>query len=303
MAIEIHQLRYFVAAAESGSLSGAARRCHVAQPSLSQQVKKLEERLGVPLFDRQGRGVALTAAGRALLPRAKRILAEVRSVESGLRDEAAEGAGAFSLGAIPTMAPYLLPPVLRRLAVRFPRAEVVVREDLTERLVDAVADNELDCAVMSTPVDHPLLEVEVVGEEELLVVVPASADLPPGADVSIASLRDEPAVVLLEMHCLGKQIQAFCSRTGVAKRVVCRTAQIATLLELVALGFGVSIVPEMAAVADRSGRRRYHRVKRQPPRRAIALVRRRDRTPSAVVSWLAETLRQDLAAGRHALPR
>src|SRR5690606_7005665 len=103
--MELHQLRYFVAAAEAGSMSRAAERCRVAQPSLSQQIKKLERSVGAALFDRLGRGVALTEAGRALLPRARRILVEVRDAEANLRRDLDEGRGSVSIGAIPTMAP------------------------------------------------------------------------------------------------------------------------------------------------------------------------------------------------------
>src|SRR5580692_2741122 len=113
--MELHQLRYFVATAECGNVSRAAERCFVAQPSLSQQLKKLEQSLGTTLFDRLGRGIALTDAGRALLPRARRILAEVRTTEANLQQEAVDGPGTLVVGAIPTVAPYLVPPALRSI--------------------------------------------------------------------------------------------------------------------------------------------------------------------------------------------
>ena len=110
--MELHQLKYFVAAAECGNISRAADRCHVAQPSLSQQIRKLESTLGAKLFDRIGRGIAITDAGKALLPRARQILAHVRDTEANLKREATDYRGTLIVGAIPTIAPYLLPPAL-----------------------------------------------------------------------------------------------------------------------------------------------------------------------------------------------
>jgi LysR family hydrogen peroxide-inducible transcriptional activator len=270
--MEIHQLRYFVAAAEAGSMTLAARRCRVAQPSLSQQIRKLEDGLGVYLFDRVGRGIALTEAGRALLPRARRILGEVAETQENLRAEVESGAGRLAIGAIPTIAPYLLPPVLASLRAEFPGCELVVREDLTANLVEAVVHHELDVAITSTPIDHELVEVEVVGREELLVVAPAAHPLAAFGRLTLDDLREQPTVSLHEMHCLGAQIAGFCARAGVRPDIVCRTTQLATVLEMVRLGLGVSLVPAMAAAGDRSEERAYLRLTHDTPSREIALV-------------------------------
>jgi LysR family hydrogen peroxide-inducible transcriptional activator len=276
--MEIHQLRYFVSAAEAGSMTLAARRCRVAQPSLSQQIRKLEEGLEVALFDRVGRGIALTEAGRALLPRARRILAEVAETRENLRAEVESGAGRLAIGAIPTIAPYLLPPVLAGLRAEFPGCELVVREDLTANLVEAVVHHELDVAITSTPIDHELVEVEVVGREELLVVAPAAHPLAGIGRLTLDDLREQPTVSLHEMHCLGAQIAGFCARAGVRPDIVCRTTQLATVLEMVRLGLGVSLVPSMAAAGDRSEDRAYLRLTHDTPSREIALVGRVGRT-------------------------
>ncbi|MCC5787450.1 MAG: LysR family transcriptional regulator [Phycisphaerales bacterium] len=296
--MELHQLRYFVAAAEAGSISRAAQRCRIAQPSLSQQIKKLEETLGAPLFDRMGRGVALTDAGRALLPRARRILQEVQDTRDNLDTDIERGSGVLSIGAIPTIAPYLLPEALARFRTEFPDSTVSVREDLTEHLLEALADNELDVAIMSTPVEHELVEHEVIGSEPLVVVAPAGTPLcPTGADpgVTLSDLRSQPTVTLHEMHCLGQQISGFCADRGLARNITCRTTQLATVLEFVRLGMGVSIVPAMAARADTSPDRVYLRVKTRPPTREISLVRRAGRARSRRVDRLGEIMAEILA--------
>ena len=288
--MEIHQLRYFVAAAEAGSMTLAARRCHVAQPSLSQQVRKLEQSLGVDLFDRLGRGIALTDAGRALLPRAREILAQVHEVESGVRRDLEAGRVRLAVGAIPTMAPYLLPDLLADLRDEHPECELVVREDLTENLVERLVDNQLDVAVMSSPVEHELIDLEPVGRERLLVVTAADHPAAASGSVTLADLRDLPAVTLDEVHCLGKQVSDFCTARRLAGNVVCRMTQIETLLEFVRLGLGVSIVPEMVARHDDHPGRRYVPFKRDTPTRDIALAWRRGRRRGKLAVRFAELL-------------
>lgn len=289
--MELHQLRYFVAVAETGGFVKAAQRCGVTQPSLSQQIRKLERELGVNLFDRSSRGAVPTEAGRALLPRAHRILADVREAMAGVKEDVDAGRGPLSIGAIPTMAPYLMPPVLSRFLRDHPECELTVREDLTERLIEAVIDHELDAAVMSTPVDHPALDVRVIGSEPLLVVAPAGSSLP--ERLRVEDLTDEPAVVLHEVHCLGQQIADFCSTARLRRRIVCRSTQLPTVLSLVGLGLGISIVPEMAARQDGDASRVYRPLQARPERE-IAVVRRADRSVSVLCRRFLELLGEHL---------
>src|SRR5262245_38650776 len=144
--MELHQLRYFVAVAQTGNFSRAAERCHVSQPSLSQQIQKLERGLKQPLFHRLGRRAVLTDAGRTLLDRALAILAGVDDAERRLRSGDDAHGGRLSIGAIPTIAPYVLPPTLERFADHSPHAELIVREDVTAQVVPAVVEGELDLA-------------------------------------------------------------------------------------------------------------------------------------------------------------
>jgi LysR family hydrogen peroxide-inducible transcriptional activator len=291
--MELHQLRYFVAVAETGGFVRAAQRCGVTQPSLSQQIRKLEGELQVTLFDRTSRGAVPTEAGRALLPRAQRILAEVRDTLTGVKEDVETGRGPLSIGAIPTIAPYLMPPVLSRFLRDHPDCELTVREDLTDRLIEAVLDHELDAAIMSTPVDHPGLDVEGIGSEPLLVVAPAGSPLPERLDVE--DLTDEPAVVLHEVHCLGQQIADFCSNARLRRRIVCRSTQLPTVLSLVSLGLGVSIVPEMTARNDTDSTRVYRPLQGRPERE-ISIVRRADRSVSALCRRFLGLVEEQLAA-------
>src|SRR5262245_23523731 len=141
--MELHQLRYFVAVAQTGNFSRAAERCHVSQPSLSQQILKLEHRLGQPLFNRLGRRAVLTDAGRLLLDRATAVLATVEDAERRLRASDTIHGGRLAVGAIPTIAPYLLPHALESFVRRCPKVELIVREDVTTNLIQAVVEGEL----------------------------------------------------------------------------------------------------------------------------------------------------------------
>lgn len=286
--MDLRQLRAFVAAAECGSISRAARRCGVTQPSLSQQVRGLEGDLGRRLFDRIGRGVALTEAGRSLLPRARRILREVGEAEAAIAGGGAAEPARLALGAIPTIAPYVLPGVAAALRRAHPEAEIAIREDLTERLLDALVDAEIDLAVASTPIDHPLVEVEVVGREAMVVVVPEGHRLRGSATVRPADLREEPAVMLHEMHCLGRQISEFCSARRLVRPIACRTTQLATVMELVRRGLGVSIVPAMAARHDAGGGLAFLPLTTGRPHREISILRRVGRTPTRLGRQVAE---------------
>lgn len=289
--MDLQRLRYFLAVAEAGSVSRAAARLRVTQPSVSQQLGKLEASVGRRLFDRQGRGMVLTDAGRGMHTRAARIIAEVDSL---LRDGAGmeEGSTRLAVGAIPTMAPYILPRALSALRKKLPECEISVREDVTERLVEMLHDNVLDCAILSTPIDDPMIELEVVGREELLAVVPAAWPEARGPMLTVADLREHPAILLEDVHCLSQQVKAFCTARKVAPRVVCRMTQLSTVLELVGLGMGLSIVPEMAARADTSNVRKYVRLTSMKPVREIALAWRRGRTRGRGVEGLGEILKR-----------
>jgi len=282
-------------------MSRAADRCRVSQPTLSQQVRRLEASLGHALFDRLGRGVALTPAGRALLPRARRVLSELDEARGGLDEAVAGGAGRLRLGAIPTIAPYVLPAVVSRLRRRMPMASVEIEESLTESLVERLLAGELDAAIVSTPIDADGVELRVLGSEPMLVVSPggraASGRLaltPGSGGVTLGDLRGRPRVALHEMHCLGRQISGFCGLRRIGGEVACRTAQLSTLLEFVRLGMGLSIVPEMAAASDRAEGRRYARFQRGGPTREIALATPRGRTAHAGVGALADLVRERL---------
>jgi LysR family hydrogen peroxide-inducible transcriptional activator len=275
--MELQQLRYFLAVAETGSFSRGATRSGVAQPSLSQQIKKLEDELGGPLFDRLPRGAVLNEAGARLLGDARRIVNLTRDAAKRVAETRSDVSGRLAVGMIPTMAPFLLPRVLPTYLRRFPEVELTTREGATERLVDDLLTGKIDLAVISDTVDHPLLNVEALFEEELLAVLPASHPLASRKKLQWRDLLDASFLLLREMHCLAGQSVGFCRRAGLDPNVVMEGDQLTTILELVALELGISIAPTMAARADRSKRRVYLPIAGDTPRRRVCAAWHLDR--------------------------
>jgi LysR family hydrogen peroxide-inducible transcriptional activator len=268
--MEIHQMTYFVAVAETGSFTRAAERCNVAQPSLSQQIMKLEKEIGHPLFDRLGRKVALTDVGRQLLPRAHAILDELQDIKVEIQTEIHEGHGTLVVGFIPTIAPFVLPRVIRRFSQDYPNATLEVHEGLTDELIRKIIDAELDVGITSLPISNKLIHTEELLTEPLLVASTQKYDVVSRTSIQVKELDDFPFIALSEVHCLGEQVQSFCYQQDLDLNVVCHTSQLTTVQNCVALGLGVSLVPRALAINDHSNEIVYRPVSDSPPQRKIA---------------------------------
>ncbi len=248
--MEMHQLRYFVTVARTGNFSRAAEQCHVAQPSLSQQIQKLEIELGQRLFLRLGRRTQLTKAGKTLLGRAMRVLEEVDAARREVGEAEEDVRGCVTLGILPTVAPYLLPRVVAAFLERFPAAEARVLEEQSAALARRLSACEVDL-VLSTPI-HDMRRVagETLCEEELLVALPAGHRLARKKRLQADDLRREPWIVMQDGHCLGDQVLRFREQIAPGSRVGFRCAQLETLRNMVGRGLGISLIPAMAARTD-----------------------------------------------------
>jgi LysR family hydrogen peroxide-inducible transcriptional activator len=290
--MELHQLRYFVAVAELGNFTRAAEKCFVAQPSLSQQIIKLEQELGGALFDRSGRKVRLTDAGRRLYSRAVEILDAVDGAKRQMTE--ATDVGQVVVGAIPTIAPYLLPALLQQFLQQFPKAEVTVYENLTEYTIKACLEGEVDVGLLALPIDEDQLAVEPLFTEELLLAMKSDHPLTHKRQVSMKDIAHERFVLLSEAHCLGEQIVSFCRQKSCLPVVSCHSAQLLTVQELVGLGHGVSLIPQMAVDADKSNGRAYRSLSGERPKRTIAMIWRQRRPQSPLVRQFIDLLRTTL---------
>jgi LysR family hydrogen peroxide-inducible transcriptional activator len=267
--MEMHQLRYVVAVAGTGNFSRAAEECHVSQPSLSQQIQKLEDELGQRLFDRMKRAVKLTPEGEAFLPHAVRILEEADAA----RREAADGRhllrGTLTLGVLPTIAPYLLPGALAEFTGKFPGVQITVEEDTTSRLLALALRCEIDFALASNPIHDERFEVRELFVEELLLALPPRHPLSRKRTVNVKDLADERLIVMKEGHCLGDQVLRFCERRNVRAAISFRTAQLETIQSLVCSGLGISLIPVMASKAKRADSPAYRSLSSPKPERKI----------------------------------
>ncbi|HET7872278.1 MAG TPA: LysR substrate-binding domain-containing protein [Terriglobales bacterium] len=244
--MEVHQLRYFCAVAETGSFTRAAEREQVAQPSLSQQIMKLEEELSVRLFDRLGRSVRLTDLGQIFLPRARAILMELKAAKEEVAERQSTVSGPVSVGVIPTIAPYFMPTRLALFSRKYPQASVTVVEDVTVRLLDRLRAGLIDLAVMALPARGHDLECFPLRTERLYAILPRGHRLAKKRSLHMKELRGEPFVLLRDDHCFRETAIEVCKRARVLPQVIFESGQFSSIVGMVAAGLGISLIPEMA---------------------------------------------------------
>jgi LysR family transcriptional regulator, hydrogen peroxide-inducible genes activator len=289
--MEMHQLRYFVAVARTGTFVRAAGECRVAQPSLSQQIQKLESEVGDRLFERTRRRAILTPAGALFLPHALSILETAELGRQEIREMSGQVRGQVLLAALPTIAPYFLPEIIRLFREKYPGVELIIHEEATLQLLRGLEENEFDLALISDAAPNSRIRVENLFSEELLLCLPAGHPLVRQRVVVAADLQQEKFILMQEGHCLGAQTERFCQTKGLRPQISCRSAQIATVLAMVQAGLGISLIPEMARNHGAKGGIVYRSLDGTPPRRTLALAMSRRRKTSRCVLELAKFIR------------
>ena len=300
--VTLRQLRYFNALARRGHFGRAAEACAISQPALSMQIKELEESLGAILIERGARQVRLTKFGEDAAQRVRDILRSVDELGDFARASRDLLAGRLRIGMIPTIAPYLLPEVIGNLKRMHPELDIHVREALTAKLIDELAEGRLDTAIVALPVSEPsLTEVALFAENFLLVRPGEDAGRPvPG----IEKLRDMRLLLLEEGHCFRDQALSFCNMQSSPPRETLDASSLSTLVQMVSAGIGVTLIPEMAvAVETRSAPVSVARLKNPQPSRTVGMVWRKT-SPlakqlmqiSEAVCLSAEALREQHAA-------
>jgi LysR family hydrogen peroxide-inducible transcriptional activator len=278
--MEMHQLRYFAAVARTGNFGLAARECRVAQPSLSQQILKLEDEVGERLFERTQRQALLTPAGSLFLPHALSILEAAERGRQEIREMGGRVRGKINLGALPTIAPYFLPEIIRLFREKYPGVELVIQEQTTQHLLRGLEERELDLALISEVSPRPRIEIQELFTEELLLCLPALHPLVREEEVVAADLQQEKFILMQDGHCLGAQAQQFCETKGFHPEISCRSAQIATVLAMVQCGLGISLIPEMALRGAPKEGIVYRSLNGVRPRRVLSLALSAQRKPS-----------------------
>lgn len=254
--MNLQELRYFVAVAELRHFGRAAEVCNVSQPTLSSQIRKLEAELGVTLLERTNRRVDITPVGSQILVHAQRALAEATQMEVVARAARDPLVGPLKLGVIPTLAPYLMPLILNPLRQTYPGLILELWEDQTRALIDGLRNHRLDAALLATASDAPEITEISLFEEPLLAALPLGHRLAEAQSVAEKDLSDE-LMVLADGHCLTTQALAACGAKNASHRKglqgSMKAATLETLVNLVAAGYGATLIPALAA--DSLGRR------------------------------------------------
>ncbi|MCE9614984.1 MAG: LysR family transcriptional regulator [Lentisphaerae bacterium] len=283
--MEIHQLRYFQAVARHGTFSRAAKACNVSQPSLSQQILKLEAEIGHALFRRTRRGALLTARGERLLPRAQSLLNELGAIQVEVCDAAGAPGRELAVGAIPTIAPYLLPSLIDRCLRSSPGLQFRVAEETTDTLLQAMREGRLDAGLASPPFPGGRdMTVDILMEDELLVTLPRRHPLCRRTVVTVEDVMHHPLVLMKEVHCLSRQTLEVCSRTLSDPFVSVDSSQLDTVLAMVETGLGITFTPRLAVASFKHRRVAFRTLSPQPATRQIALIYPKRRSLSQSVA-------------------
>lgn len=288
MVVQIGHLRCFLAVAEQRHFTRAARDLGIAQPSVSAQVRRLEIELGSELFHRMKGNLTLTAAGEALLPHARRILADVEAASMELREAGGLVRGRLALGATPSLAATLVPPVLARFHHAYPGVDLVLREAGSGDLVRALEEGALDVALVILPVRQEVLQTEPLLREELVVALAATHPLAKRRMLAVSDLRDVPLVMFREGYDLRSATEAACRAAGFTPTLAVEGGEMDGVLRLTAAGLGAAIVPSL--VVEPRGPLRPVRFAHGALTRTIGIAHRRDRRLSRAAQELVATI-------------
>lgn len=295
----LRQLEYVVAVARERNFQRAADSCFVTQPGLSAQIAALEDLLGTRLFERSRRGVLLTQAGEVAVAAATRVLAQSHDLVEAVKAVSAPLTGTLRLGVIPTIAPYLLPKVLPSLRRNYPELRFWLREAQTSVCLDQLRSGELDLVLLALEVELDGFEVLPLLDDNFLVAMAANDALAKKRVIDDADLNGREVLLLEDGHCLRQQAMSVCSRLGATEQGDFRAGGLATLLEMVAGGAGLTLLPEMAVAmeAERRPNLIVRRFRRPEPLRQVGLVWRKESAREDEFRGLGRALKK-AAGGR-----
>ncbi|MFC1457589.1 LysR substrate-binding domain-containing protein [Microvirga arabica] len=290
--VTLRQLRYFETLARTKHFGMAADQCAVTQPALSMQIKELERELGVELVERRGGTIAVTPAGQEIAARAEAILGQVRELSDYARQHQGVLTGSLRLGIIPSIAPYLLPEILTEVTKRYPQLDLQIRETQTSPLLEELIRGELDAVLVALPVEPPQLEAMPLFEDRFLIAVQSQA----APDWSKSDLRtrigQERLLLLEEGHCLRDQALQFCQIANMQARRALGAASLTTIMQMVAAGHGITLLPELCARTE-VDRKRVALIAfpEEPPRRIVGLAWRRSSARQSDFTALGELIK------------
>jgi LysR family transcriptional regulator, hydrogen peroxide-inducible genes activator len=297
--ITLRQLRYLSALAKHGHFGRAAEACAVTQPALSMQIRDLERTLGVAVVERRPGDVMLTDVGREIARRGEDVLAASRDLVDFARHRSGVLTGRLTLGVIPSLAPYLLPRILPLLQNRFPELRLELRETQTRQLVEDIKSGLLDAALLALPIGEPDIDTLPLFEDLFLLAVPAGDPRSETARVAASDIDQSRLILLEDGHCLRDQALAFCATVGRGRAsaggATFGASSLTTVMQMVAGGYGVTLIPQIAAdVEMRDERVKFLRLKNPQPGRSIGLAFRRTSPRKADCAALGEVVKASM---------
>ncbi|HMM68173.1 MAG TPA: DNA-binding transcriptional regulator OxyR [Dokdonella sp.] len=292
--MNLRDLRYLVALSEHKHFGRAAEASFVSQPTLSTQIKKLEDELGVSLVERNPRKVLLTEVGREIVLRAREVLNEVEQIKAIARRTLDPESGTIRLGIFPTLGPYLLPHMVPLIRERFPRLELLLIEEKTEVILRQLREGKLDAGILALPVHDHQLHTEKLFEEPFVLAVPQDSPLADRTSIKMADLADQSILLLEDGHCLRDQALEVCQLAGAGEKTGFRATSLETLRQMVAANVGITLLPTLAVkppVAQVDNVRLIE-FRGRPPSRQIAMIWRKSSAMHRFLGDFAELFRQ-----------
>ncbi|HET7299139.1 MAG TPA: DNA-binding transcriptional regulator OxyR [Oleiagrimonas sp.] len=292
--MNLRDLRYLVALAEHRHFGHAAEACFVSQPTLSTQIRKLEDELGVKLIERTPRKALLTDAGRDIAERARSVLNEVEQIRSVARRSSDPESGTVRLGIFPTLGPYLLPHVVPMVHKRFPRLELLLVEEKTEEVLNRLRGGKLDACIVALPVHDEHLHAEFLFEEPFLLAVPQGHPLARKKSLKLDDLSHQNLLLLEDGHCLRDQALEVCHLAGAGEKSGFRATSLETLRQMVAADVGITLLPTLAVKPPVVQAPNVHLVEfhGHPPHRRIAMLWRKSSAMAGFLMQLAEVFKR-----------
>jgi LysR family transcriptional regulator, hydrogen peroxide-inducible genes activator len=290
--MNLKDLKYLVALADTGHFGKAAERTFVSQPTLSAQLKKLEEYLGVKLVERQPKNVQLTEVGKQIVVRARRMLDEGEEIVALARSNTDPFAGKLKVGLIPTIGPYLLPRVMQKIRKAVPHLGLMLYEYQTEALLKRLRDGEIDLGIMALPVPQDGLESRPLYEEDFTVALPNNHALAAKASIKLQDLKGQTLLLLEDGHCLRDQALEVCSRVDVREAEDFRATSLETLRQMVVAGLGITLLPELAVESPFGSQRglSIRQFNKPVPSRTVGAVWRKSSTREAAIAAVCDVL-------------
>ena len=292
--MNLRDLKYLVALADHRHFGKAAAASFVSQPTLSTQIRKLEEELGVSLVERAPRKVMLTPAGRDAAERARRIVAEIEQMKEAARRSRDPEAGTVRLGIFPTLGPYLLPHVVPRIRARFPQLELLLVEEKSDVLLARLREGKLDAGLLALPVHDEQLHAEFLFEEPFLLAVPEKHPLARRDALTLDELSDQKLLLLEDGHCLREQALEVCRLSGANEKSEFRATSLETLRQMVAADVGITLLPTLAVKPPVARSDNIHLLgfSDSHPSRRIAMLWRKSSAMHDFLLKLADVFRQ-----------